>query len=225
MSYESFKFQSNIKSTLNYLVYLPKNYNAEKKFPMILSLHGSGERGNNIDNVKKWGIHKILRENDNFPFVVVSPQCPNCEIWEMQFNALKELLDEVEANYNIDSERVYLTGYSLGGYGTWNFAILNTERFAAIVPISGGAISPEKALKLKDTPIWVAHGDSDTVVQFEESKRIVDRLKTSNPNIIFKVYKGAGHEVCTTAYEEPELFQWLLNQKRKKNLKHILNEK
>lgn len=199
-------------------VYLPQSYNAEKKLPLILSLHGSGERENNIDDVNKWGIHKILRENNNFPFVVISPQCPSGEIWEMQFNALKELLDEVETNYNIDNERIYLTGYSMGGYGTWNFAILNPKKFAAIVPISGGAISPQIALSLKDTPIWVAHGESDTVVKFEESNRIVDCLKTSNPNIIFKFYKGAGHEVCTTAYEEPELFQWLLNQKRKINL-------
>ncbi|MDF2885137.1 MAG: prolyl oligopeptidase family serine peptidase [Clostridiaceae bacterium] len=218
MSYESFKLQKDIKSTLNYLVYLPQSYSTSEKWPLILSLHGSGERGNNIDDVKKWGIHKILKENDNFPFVVVSPQCPAGEIWEMQFNILKDLLNEMENNYNIDDERIYLTGYSMGAYGTWNFAILYPERFTAIVPISGGAISPKKALCLKNLPIWVAHGDNDTAVQFEESKRIVDCLKAHNSNIIFRVYKGAGHEVCTTAYEEPELFQWLLKQKRKKNL-------
>ncbi|MCB2357263.1 dienelactone hydrolase family protein [Clostridium estertheticum] len=215
MGFESFKFEKDTKKILNYMVYLPQSYNTIKKWPLILSLHGSGERGNNIDNVKKWGIHKMLRENNNFPFVVVSPQCPIGEIWEMQFNILKDLLDEIGNNYNIDNERIYLTGYSLGGYGTWNFAILNPERFSAIVPISGGAVSPQKSLKLKNMPIWVAHGDSDTVVQFEESKRIVNYLKKYNPNIIFKVYKGAGHEVCTTAYEEPELFKWLLKQKRK----------
>ncbi|GAA0126532.1 hypothetical protein UT300019_24350 [Clostridium sp. CTA-19] len=216
MSYENFKLQRDIKSTLSYLVYLPKSYNTNVKMPLILSLHGSGERGKNIENVKKWGIHKILRSNDDFPFIVVSPQCPNGEIWEMQFNALKDLLDKVENDYNIDAERIYLTGYSLGGYGTWNFAILNPERFSAIVPISGGAISPKKALCLKNLPIWVAHGDNDTAVDLEESKRIVDCLKKYNSNIIFKVYEGRGHEVCTTAYEEPELFQWLLKQKKQK---------
>ncbi|NEU05482.1 dienelactone hydrolase family protein [Clostridium senegalense] len=216
MSYESFKLQRDIKSTLSYLVYLPQSYNTNVKMPLILSLHGSGECGKNIEGVKKWGIHKILRLNDNFPFIVVSPQCPNGEIWEMQFNALKDLLDKIENDYNIDAERIYLTGYSLGGYGTWNFAILNPERFTAIVPISGGAISPKKALCLKNLPIWVAHGDNDTAVNFEESKRIVDCLKKYNSNIIFKVYEGRGHEVCTTAYEEPELFQWLLKQKKQK---------
>lgn len=215
MGFESFKFEKNIKLTLNYMVYLPQSYDTIKKFPLILSLHGSGERGNNIDSVKKWGIHKMLRENDDFPFVVVSPQCPNGEIWEMHFNVLKDLLDEIENNYNIDNERIYLTGYSLGGYGTWNFAILNPEIFSAIVPISGGAVSPQKSFNLRNLPIWVAHGDADTVVQFEESKRIVDYLKIYNSNIIFKVYKGAGHEVCTTAYEEPGLFEWLIKQKRK----------
>lgn len=216
MSYENFKLQRDIKSTLSYLVYLPKSYNTNIKMPLILSLHGSGERGKNIEDVKKWGIHKLLRSNDDFPFIVVSPQCPNGEIWEMQFNALKDLLDKIENDYNIDAERIYLTGYSLGGYGTWNFAILNPERFSAIVPISGGAISPKKALCLKNLPIWVAHGDNDTAVDLEESKRIVDCLKKYNSNIIFKVYEGRGHEVCTTAYEEPELFQWLLKQKKQK---------
>jgi predicted peptidase len=102
--FESFKFEKDVKLILNYIVYLPQNYDASEKWPLILSLHGSGERGNNIDNVKKWGIHKILRENDNFPFVVVSPQCPIGEIWEMKFNALTDLLDKIEKDYNIDNE-------------------------------------------------------------------------------------------------------------------------
>lgn len=215
MEVKSFVFEKDVKSKLNYIVYIPESYDPKEKWPLILSLHGSGERGNNISDVMKWGINKILKENVDFPFVVVSPQCPRGEIWEMQFNKLKDLLNELESSYNIDNKRIYLTGYSLGGYGTWNFAILNPEKFAAIVPISGGAISPQKALRLKELPIWVAHGDRDTVVEFEESKRIVDSLNLHNPNIIFKVYKGGGHEVCTTAYEDPELFPWLLKQKRK----------
>ncbi len=204
---KSYKFEKATKLTLNYMVYLPENYTTNSKWPLILSLHGSGERGNNVDDVKKWGIHRILREDNNFPFIVVCPQCPSGEIWEMQFNMLKELLNEIEDNYSIDKEREYLTGYSLGAYGTWNFAILNPERFAAIIPVSGGAISPKRAMNLKQLPIWAAHGDNDTVVEFEESKRIVDCLRIYNPNIIFKVYKGAGHEVCTLSYEEPELYR------------------
>lgn len=214
MSYTSFNLKKDIKSSLNYLVYLPKSYDSNIKWPLIFSLHGVGECGDNIELVKKYGIHKVLKDKDDFPFVVVSPQCPKNEIWEMQFNLLKELLDEIKNNYSIDEDRMYLTGFSLGGYGTWNFAILNPEIFSAIVPISGGAISPKQALHLKNTPIWTAHGDMDTAVDFEESKRIVDYLKPHNSNIIFKVYEGAGHEVCTTAYEDPEMFQWLLNQKR-----------
>lgn len=174
MGFESFKFESDKKLILNYLVYLPKIYNASEKWPLILSLHGSGERGADITAVKRWGIHKVLKENDKLPFVVVSPQLPEGEMWEMKINLLSDLLDKIESNYNIDSDRLYLTGYSLGGYGTWNFAILKPERFAAIVPISGGAISPQRAQRLDKLPIWVAHGDSDTIVPIEESKRIVD---------------------------------------------------
>ncbi|GKU27502.1 dienelactone hydrolase family protein [Clostridium folliculivorans] len=214
MGYESFEFKKDVTIKLKYLVYLPQSYDKNKKWPLILSLHGSGERGDNLDKVKKWGIHKILRENNDLPFIVVSPQCPSGEIWEMQFNALKDILVDVEKDYNIDKERIYLTGYSLGGYGTWNFTILNPEKFAAIVPISGGAISPQKALRLKNIPIWVAHGDNDNIVDFEESRRIVEYLKKHNSNVVFKVYKGLGHEVCTTAYENPELFNWLLKQRK-----------
>lgn len=215
MNYSSFNLKKETKASLNYLVYTPKSYNNNSKLPLIVSLHGVGERGDNIEKVKKYGIHKILRENDDFPFVVVSPQCPEDEIWEMQFNLLKDLLEEIKNNYNIDDERMYLTGFSMGGYGTWNFAILNPQIFAAIVPISGGAISPHKALNLKNIPIWVAHGDKDTAVDIEESRRIVDYIKPHNPNVVFKVYEGAGHEVCTTAYEDPEMFEWLLKQKKK----------
>lgn len=107
------------------------------------------------------------------------------------------------------------------GYVKWELRVLNLKailkpkRFAAIVPISSGAISPQRAQRLNKLPIWVAHGDNDTIIPIEESKRIVDSLKTHNTNIIFRVYKGAGHEVCTTAYEEPELFEWLLKQRNK----------
>ncbi|QAA32908.1 prolyl oligopeptidase family serine peptidase [Clostridium manihotivorum] len=217
MSYSDHKLEKTINISLDYLIYKPASYDENKKWPLILSLHGSGERNKDIETVKQYGIHKILRENEDLPFLVVSPHCPKDESWEMQFKFLRELLDIVQKNYSIDSERIYLTGYSMGGYGTWNFAITNPELFAAIAPICGGAISLKKAVRyLKDTPIWVAHGDSDTIVDFEESKRIVDSLKDCNKNLIFKVYKNCDHEVCTKAYEDPELFPWLLKQRKRR---------
>ena len=125
MGYESFEFKKDVTIKLKYLVYLPQSHDKNKKWPLILSLHGSGERWDNLDKVKRWGIHKILRENNDSPFIVVSPQCPSGEIWEMQFNALKDILVDVEKDYNIDKERIYLTGYSLGGmaHGILQFLI------------------------------------------------------------------------------------------------------
>lgn len=215
MNYSSFNLKKDIKASLNYLVYTPKSYTENSQWPLIVSLHGVGECGDNLEKVKKYGIHKVLKENDDFPFIVVSPQCPENELWEMQFNLLEDLLEEIKKKYSIDEKRMYLTGFSMGGYGTWNFATLRPNIFAAIAPICGGVILLHKTLSLKNVPIWVAHGDKDTAVEIEESRRVVNYLKPHNPNIVFKVYEGCGHEVCSTAYEDPEMFEWLLKQRNK----------
>ncbi|BAY47833.1 dienelactone hydrolase [Scytonema sp. HK-05] len=143
----------------NYLLFLPKSYEAqESRFPMILFLHGAGERGSNLEDVKRNGIARIVEEQPDFPFIVVSPQCPRGERWSV--NLLSALLDDVIAQYHVSLDRVYLTGLSMGGYGTWHLAADQPDRFAAIAPICGGG-NPEEAYRLKNLPVWAFHGKRD----------------------------------------------------------------
>src|SRR5262245_28895211 len=149
------------KAKLSYLLYLPSGYEkAEKPFPLILFLHGRGECGDNLALVKKHGPPKIVESKKDFGFIVVSPQCPTPG-W--QTDALLPVLDEIEANYKVDKERVYLTGLSMGGAGTWALAAAAPKRFAAAAPICGFG-DPKGAEKLKGLPIWVFHGAKDRAV-------------------------------------------------------------
>src|SRR5262245_60183544 len=140
------------KAMLNYLLFLPAGYEkSDKPFPLILFLHGAGETGNDLAKVKKHGPPKVVEKKKDFPFIVVSPQAPQ-RGWRT--DQLLALLDEVEGQYRVDKDRVYLTGLSMGGYGTWRLAAAAPERFAALAPICGGG-DPGSAEKLKGLPIWV----------------------------------------------------------------------
>ena len=149
--------------TLKYLLYLPKEYGkeADKKWPVMIFLHGSGERGSDLEKVKAHGPPKLIAAGKDFPFVVVSPQAPlNGKGWDVE--TLNGMLDEVMQKYHVDKTRVYLTGLSMGGGGTWSWATSNPERFAAIAPICGFG-SPLSTRRLKNVPAWVFHGEKDPV--------------------------------------------------------------
>src|SRR6185312_957721 len=135
---QSFHFERKQVLAANYLLYLPEGYSADstQRWPLILFLHGAGERGTNVWLVAKHGPPKIDTTMTNFPFIVVSPQCPDGKAWSD--DVLLALLDQVEAKYRVDTHRVYLTGLSLGGFGTWSLGLHHPERFAAIAPICGG---------------------------------------------------------------------------------------
>ena len=200
---------------LNYLLYLPKGYgeNPDEKWPLILFLHGSGERGDNLELVKKYGIAKVVEERDDFPFIAVSPQCQADGWWSHKVEALNALLDEMLAIYSVDPARVYLTGLSMGGYGAWHLAALYPQRFAAVVPICGGGTAAE-ARSLKDIPVWVFHGAKDSRVPLSESEKMVTALKGVGGNVRFTVYPEADHDSWTLTYDNPELYEWLLQQRR-----------
>jgi predicted peptidase len=152
---------------LDYLLHLPgpSREGRGRTWPLILFLHGAGERGSDLNLVRKHGIPKIAESARDLPFVTVSPQCPTDSVWDDQVDALLALLDEVSAAHPVDPDRVYLTGMSLGGYGTWNLAALHPDRFAAIAPICGGAISmrgfPDRVCSLRQVPVWAFHGALD----------------------------------------------------------------
>lgn len=210
------EFHTTKELSLRYLIHLPDGYakpeNAEKAWPLIVFLHGAGERGDNLELLKKHGPPKLVEAGRDFPAIFVSPQCPAESWWPDE--PVLELIDHLEASHRIDADRIYLTGLSMGGYGTWAFASRAPDRFAAIVPICGGGV-PYQMRKLKTMPIWVFHGKKDGAVPFEESERLVEALKRNgNEQVKFTVYPEAGHDSWTAAYDTPELWDWLFSQKR-----------
>lgn len=223
------KFEKQISQTLrlDYLLFLPKEYKSkpDQKWPLILFLHGAGERGSDVWRADIHGPSKYIVSHPEFPFILVTPQCPTNHPW--QNDALLALLDDVEKRYNVDTNRVYLTGLSMGGYGTWSLAFAYPERFAAIAPICGGANSidvrlailgyaPQRAAALKELSVWAFHGGKDTVVPPEETERLMELLKAAKVGEIkYTLYPDATHNSWSETYNNPELYDWFLKHKRK----------
>ncbi len=210
------EFEARLTRSVNvqYWLFLPQDYrrNGDQKWPLILFLHGAGERGTDLELVKKHGPPKILEQRRDFPFIVVSPQCPRGEFWSD--DALLALLDQVLAQHAVDRKRVYLTGLSMGGYGTWSLAARAPERFAAIAPICGGGMTIW-GRRLRNTPVWVFHGAQDPLVPLEESERMVEALRRAgNEQVRLMVYPDAGHDSWTETYDNEQLYQWFLSHSR-----------
>lgn len=198
-------FKSN-SGEMQYLLYLPKNTSGID-LPLILFLHGSGERGKDIELIKKHGPPKLAEEKD-FPFVIVSPQCPEDKWWDVDL--LNELLDEVISNNKVDKSRVYLTGLSMGGYGTWALATKYPGKFAAIAPICGGG-DTSTISSISSIPAWVFHGAKDSVVPVTKSEEMVDALRKAGGFVTFTIYPEAGHDSWTDTYNNNALYNWFLN--------------
>jgi predicted peptidase len=221
---KQYQFTKTISAQVSYLLFLPKGYDAkaEKRWPLMLFLHGAGERGTNIWKVATHGPPKNVATNPDFPFILVSPQCPEHQIWSRE--ALLGLLDDIIANYAVDTNRVYLTGLSMGGYGTWDLGMTHPDRFAAIVPICGGGelitvmmSSRDKRQALMSLGVWAFHGGKDPVVPLAESQRMVDAVKKMGvKDVKLTVYPEADHNSWTAAYNDPELYEWLLKHERGK---------
>ena len=209
-------FEKTITRTLScrYLLFLPAGYGEkEQKWPLILFLHGAGERGDDLEKVKVHGPPKIAEKKKDFPFIVVSPQCPEEKWWPNEIDMLTNLLDDIVGRYEVDEERIYLTGLSMGGYGAWRLATEEPERFAAMAPICGGGI-PALAEKLKDVPVWAFHGAKDEVVPLKESEDMVNALKACGGQVKLTVYPEAGHDSWTETYNNDELYKWFLSHRR-----------
>ena len=205
---------------LKYLFYLPKDYYNAKKiaWPLILFLHGMGERGNDLELVKIHGIPKIVKTQKDFPFIAVSPQCPTEYVWrdEKMLQAVESLILKIIKNYRIDKTRVYVTGLSMGGYGTWALAARRPELFAAAVPICGGG-DPATVNVLKNLPIWVFHGGLDKVVLPEESEKMVRALEKAGSKVRYTLYPEAYHDSWTETYDNPALYDWMLSKRKAEN--------
>lgn len=208
-------FQTTYEKTveLDYLLHLPEGYDvdAEKEWPLILFLHGAGERGTDLNKVRNHSLPRKVDADPDFPFVVISPQCPVGQSWDPVVLHLL-LVDSIE-KYKIDESRVYLTGLSMGGYGTWALACEHPELFAAIAPICGGG-TPGLANKLADIPTWVFHGEDDQAVPIQKSEEMVSALKNAGGDVRFTRFENTGHDSWTKAYSNDELYLWFLRHSK-----------
>lgn len=194
-------------------LYVPAGYDGARALPLVVFLHGSGERGSDLELVKKHGPPKMIAAGHAFPFIVVSPQCP-AETWWSECRVMAAV-DDLLANLRIDRARVYLTGLSMGGAGTWEVAARHPDRFAAILPICGAGDQKRFAKRLIDMPTWAFHGDQDTAVPLERSVEMIDAMNAANAKEAkLTVYPGVGHDSWTATYENPEVFAWLLSHAR-----------
>ena len=203
-----------------YLSYVPREYDIDtvKKWPLIIYLHGGSDRGTDLKKLYSSGIPDQIYRGREFPFIIISPQCPKNIRWSTD-NWFEAFYKEVTARYRIDSNRIYLTGFSLGGAGTWYLAVKYSDTFAAIAPMSGFTsiydYIDDNINKLADMPIWAFHGKADNVVAFEETERIVKKLEIKNKDLKFSAEPEAGHEIHWLVYPRQELYDWFLKYKKR----------
>lgn len=210
------EFSAEVKQnvSLNYILDLPKD--TTKPFPLILFLHGAGERGTDLDKVKAHSpfTYKNLIKED---VAILAPQCPENQYWDT--TAVYELLQYILKNYNVDKTRVYLTGLSMGGWGTWKLADEHPELFAAVAPVCGPMNRPtlsRACMQLKDKPIWIFHGALDDIVPLENSTTMYKTLKSCDANVHYTIFENDNHNSWDSAYSNPKLYEWMFAQKLSK---------
>jgi predicted peptidase len=205
---------------LEYLVALPKGYDADKDkhWPVVLFLHGGGERGDDLSKVRKWGPPAMIDKGHEFEAIVVSPQCPADSWWEAQTHALFLLLDQIESRYRVDKDRIYVTGLSMGGYATWAMAGQAPDRFAAAVPICGGGTRWQgMRVGRAKLPIWIFHGDEDKAVPVDEAHQMLKHLeRAGHDEAKVTIYPGVGHNSWSATYADEAMWTWLFEQRRNK---------
>ena len=196
-----------------YVLFVPHDYSGEKPYPVVLFLHGAGSTGTDGKKQVSGIAAAIRRDEKSFPAIVVFPQSQK-RTWQAESEDGKRalaILAEVEKSYKVDPKRVYLTGLSMGGFGTWSLAAAFPQKWAAIVPICGGG-NPRQAEKIKDIPCWCFHGDADTTVKVDLSRNMIKTLKAAGGDPKYTEYPGVEHNSWTKAYAEKELYEWLWQQ-------------
>ena len=202
------------KITLQYFLTRPDDTMADEKLPMIVTLHGAGERGTDLEKVKVHGIAKLFDKDPNHMgtrVVTLAPQCPAGDIWSNFPGALMELILHVAAEENIDMDRISITGLSMGGFGTWTMLARYPDFFSAAAPICGGGVSWYINTK---TPIRTFHGDADPTVPIQYTYMMVDALRSRGGNVEMIIYHGCDHNSWTRAYEQTDLIAWLASSKK-----------
>ena len=184
------------------------------KLPLVIQLHGAGERGNGqdeLDRVEVWGFPTLAKKGE-YPCLFAFPQCPEDTFWVARVESLLRFIDQLKEFYDIDEDRIYLTGLSMGGYGTWYTAMAAPDRFAAIAPVCGGGMAWNA--DMLRMPVWTFHGAEDKSVSVFSSDEMVESMRKCGLNVRYSRYDGVGHDVWKKTYDE-ELLNWLLSHKRK----------
>ena len=197
-----------------YLQALPKDYDPNGSYPLVIFLHGSGECGNGTTELDRVAIHGYpmhASQGREYPFILISPQLPEGDFWGAYIESLNRLLDHLMATLPVDPKRVYLTGLSNGGTGTYLWGQTNPQRFAALLPVCGAGIV-WLTYKLARTPLWAFHGDQDDAILCEESIRMVEGINTRGGDAKLTIYPGVGHNCWVYVYDDPEVLAWMLEQ-------------
>lgn len=207
--------QQGVEGGYRYLLHIPTGYNAATTtdWPVIIFLHGSGESGGDIEKVKAHGPPKMVQEDPAFPFIVVSPQTASAQLeWEPA--KLDAMLDAALKDLRADKDRIYLTGLSMGGIGSWRWASVRPDRFAAVAPVASRGVAAT-VCTLKDMPVWAFHGDDDRIVRTADGVAIVDALRACGGTPRLTLYPATGHDSWTSTYADPAFYMWMLHQRRK----------
>ena len=209
-------FKSSDSTEVRYLLYLPDIYKPGSALPVMLFLHGRGESDGPLSVVAKWGPPFMVTRGEKLPYILLSPQCPKEDNWSSstQQSRLIELLDSIVDKFGGNKDRIYLTGLSMGGSGSWRMAADYSKRFAAVVPICGRGQTVD-ADKLKSLPIWVFCGDQDGV--YKSNEEIFQAvMKAGSQSIRFTSLENIGHNSWSAAYASPDLYLWLDRQSLEK---------
>lgn len=212
--YTKHQWKSNVYHNFGYVQYLPADFDETKRYPLVFFLHGAGERGDDLDLACRHGFMKRVREQgEAFPFIFIAPQCPAGKYWGCYTESLLAFLDEMCKKLPVDLDRVYLTGLSMGGTGTFMLAMAAPERFAAVAPVCGSGIC-WYGEQFKDLPIFMYHGDCDEIVPITESITMLRAIHMRGGNAQLHICYGVGHNAWDVAYSGDELINWLLSHKR-----------
>lgn len=202
------------RELLHYYLYYPEQYGSTTEdYPLLLFLHGGGEAGSQLSDLQISGPPKMIVDGKQFPFLILAPVNPHKrKFWNQ--NALMQLLDSVVKNNRVDEQRIYLSGLSRGGTAAWELAVQYPEKFAAMAVVCGMTPLPYADWIDKQLSIWVFHGQDDPVIPVAESENMVRKLTEMGYKVKFTKYPGVGHEAWTKAYQNEELYNWFVQQKR-----------
>lgn len=210
MNKKEYAYNEN-EFNMNYKVFYPDDY---KDLPLIVYLHGAGERGENSLHLYRHGVPKLIQEGREYPAVILCPQCPAFNVWDNVVEKLKGLIDSIAEEFKIKKDRIAITGSSMGGFGTWMMGLTYPAFFSGIAPVAGGGMS-WRAAKLKTTPVFAVHGNADDVVPVVYSRLMTESVNNNGGRArLIELDQMAHNDGIDYAYRETELMDWLINQRR-----------